>query len=62
MKLKPRKPVYGLSFQELTMKEIEEKIKTIQKFIDKHPNPSHSFKDYLAKLMVERTSRIGRNK
>ena len=51
---------YNLPLSEWTVKELEESMRSIQKFIEDHSPSNPSYKDYLAKLTVERTSRIGK--
>jgi hypothetical protein len=43
------------------MKEIEGRLKSMKKFIEDYQPTNESYKNHLSKLLVERTSRIGKN-
>lgn len=53
--------IYNLPIQEWTMKEIEGRLKSMKKFIEDYQPTNESYKNHLSKLLVERTSRIGKN-
>ena len=54
------KSKYFRPMSEWSLKELEESISVTKNFLLKRE--SVALKDYLAKLLVERTSRIGKNK
>ncbi|QFR55898.1 hypothetical protein JC221_252 [Yersinia phage JC221] len=49
------------TFDHLPLKRIEERIVNARDFVDRHPNMGIA-KDYLARLLVARASKIGKKK
>lgn len=59
---KPKRCLGLLTFEQTTYKELNERIKNVKGFIEKHQPRNEGYKNYLANLIVERTSRIGKKK
>lgn len=57
---KPKRCLGLLTFEQTTYRELDERIKNVKDFIEKHQTRNESYHTYLANLIVERTSRIGK--
>ena len=53
--------IFNLPIHKWTMNELEERISAMKNSLEKYPTLNEGYKGKLAQLLVERTSRIGRN-